>query len=530
MNGRSDNRAGWVRWSTPESRSAGVKSLLACIETALCVVIYWAIAIVFDTHIHLITSIFVAPFLLLRSSKSIKAGLKMFRQDWVGISNYPDWSHPRKLALYIVPAALGGVIAYLITLHFVAAFPQWVSDIASVQDETFQNRGAVERAFVGALAATVLGSLLTTALLMAVVRVVEKDKSNEAWDESMDINETVLGPMIVAMAMVLIVASTAAWRWAAPRVEFSVSGLGEGILLGFVTVFMVLPVISFLVLSIGRLLGLAVRAVVCRVFCTVLYIYQGAVELPSNWRYSNFVIDCKANPEFLPGIDTAMPQLSFKAFSTHYASHPIPIVAMVDAFGAIFVYLPSLLYRANIKATAWFYWPLAYLLTPIAPGDDREGRHALSWPITNRLQYWLILLGGVWLLVLVLAIYINVERLNNLIGLPAAPGFLKVFLATEWGDLAPWHWGQLLVAVSGFAILYIASDAVSKYEAGLRPHEEPLRLKVMTALIRTRQLATISCLFMGLGALLLYYYPEFVAYHLPARWNSALCNFYRTSC
>jgi len=72
---------GYIWWSTQESRDAGRISILAIAEILLAIALYWGIAIRFDTHIHLITSLLVVPFLLLRSEKSIATGVRWFLWD-----------------------------------------------------------------------------------------------------------------------------------------------------------------------------------------------------------------------------------------------------------------------------------------------------------------------------------------------------------------------------------------------------------------------------------------------------------------
>jgi hypothetical protein len=68
-----------MRWtSTPESIEQGEPSILAIVETILAVVAYWTIAWIWDTHIHLLTSIIVAPLLLLQSPESTDKGVKLF--------------------------------------------------------------------------------------------------------------------------------------------------------------------------------------------------------------------------------------------------------------------------------------------------------------------------------------------------------------------------------------------------------------------------------------------------------------------
>lgn len=78
----------WVWRATLESRAAGKVSVLAVGETVFAVALYWWIAIRWDTHWHLVTSVFIAPLLLVRSPESIDAGVRWFLTDWFGFKSY----------------------------------------------------------------------------------------------------------------------------------------------------------------------------------------------------------------------------------------------------------------------------------------------------------------------------------------------------------------------------------------------------------------------------------------------------------
>nr|VFJ47973.1 MAG: hypothetical protein BECKFW1821A_GA0114235_10188 [Candidatus Kentron sp. FW]VFJ51698.1 MAG: hypothetical protein BECKFW1821B_GA0114236_10106 [Candidatus Kentron sp. FW] len=72
-----------MRWiSTPESVERNEPTALAIFETVLAVAAYWGIAVWFDTHIHLLVSICVAPLLLLRSKESTEKGVRWFAAYW----------------------------------------------------------------------------------------------------------------------------------------------------------------------------------------------------------------------------------------------------------------------------------------------------------------------------------------------------------------------------------------------------------------------------------------------------------------
>ena len=64
--------------SSEESRAADKVSILAIAEVIFSVAVYWWIAVTFDTYLHLIISIALAPLVLIRSPQSVALGVEMF--------------------------------------------------------------------------------------------------------------------------------------------------------------------------------------------------------------------------------------------------------------------------------------------------------------------------------------------------------------------------------------------------------------------------------------------------------------------
>ncbi len=76
---RADTGSKWVWWSTEESVERGAISVLACAEVAAGIWLYWwFIPWWFETNLHLLISVLVAPLLLLRSPASVEAALAAF--------------------------------------------------------------------------------------------------------------------------------------------------------------------------------------------------------------------------------------------------------------------------------------------------------------------------------------------------------------------------------------------------------------------------------------------------------------------
>lgn len=107
----------WVWRATLASRAAGQWSVLACVETLLAVALYWWIAIRYGTHWHLVSSVFIAPLLLLRSPESIAAGVRWFLKDWFGLEGYDGWPK-RKKTLWIGAVALASAVTTYFFAHW----------------------------------------------------------------------------------------------------------------------------------------------------------------------------------------------------------------------------------------------------------------------------------------------------------------------------------------------------------------------------------------------------------------------------
>ena len=98
---------------------------MAIAETVFAVALYWGIAVVFDTHLHLVTSLFVAPLLLFRSERSIAAGVAWFWRDRFDIENYESWPRAGKGVLLGITAVLS-LVGLQPACACLACKPNWL--------------------------------------------------------------------------------------------------------------------------------------------------------------------------------------------------------------------------------------------------------------------------------------------------------------------------------------------------------------------------------------------------------------------
>ena len=302
-------------------------------------------------------------------------------------------------------------------------------------------------------------------------------------------------------------------------------------LLGGAIPLLVLVVIGGIIGGASVSAGLAIRGFVFRATATLCYLPTGAKRLPANWRENNFLTDSFLPAELMPGIRDSKPMFCLDGLAKVMGQERDRFFWVFYPLAGIFFFLPAFLYRLNIKATAWFWWPLSYLLKP-APVADAEGqqKQALCWPWTNPFQKLWIIVSVLLVLVSLTLHHLDLAAWFALKNVPALPLALKVSLAIDWSHLAPWHWAQWIIAGAGAGMLALAGNARSHDVNGnWRAYRQrwPQNIRLMTGLQRLRTLATIALLLMALGALLLQDQTWQTHLSVPESWVAALKRFYQ---
>ncbi|HRI15424.1 MAG TPA: hypothetical protein PLX89_20705 [Verrucomicrobiota bacterium] len=287
----------------------------------------------------------------------------------------------------------------------------------------------------------------------------------------------------------------------AARGEVAVVGLGA-----------VVAAVLALLIAPALAAGMILRGLFFRVTATLRHVLVGVQRLPENWRENNFVVDSCLPAEFIPGIRDVQPEFALDGLTSRMNTNRPLSMRMFTPFVGFFLFLPAFLYRLNIKATAWFWWPLAYLLRP-APVADAESqqKQALCWPWTNPFQKALILVTALLALLSFTLHFADLVSWGDLPSHRTLPLPLKVALATGWERLAPWYWAQWLIALAGAGMLALAGHARSQDRNGnWRDYwqRSPWHLPLMIGLQRVRVLATGALLLMVFGALVLQYLQD----------------------
>lgn len=166
----------WVWVASTETVRAGKVSVLACVETAVMVAVYWAVAWIFDTHLHLLVGVLVMPLMLFRSDESVALGLK-WGQNLVDRTVDDDKQIIHSANLLIAGLSLIGFPAYYIQICVgfvcVAALTMLIDDTLS-QKVRYRPKPGFENVFLTVLTGPsfVTGLVCFMFLAPILIRVV----------------------------------------------------------------------------------------------------------------------------------------------------------------------------------------------------------------------------------------------------------------------------------------------------------------------------------------------------------------------
>jgi hypothetical protein len=134
-----------------------------------------------------------------------------------------------------------------------------------------------------------------------------------------------------------------------------------------------------MIASVPVAMSFLTLSIYIRLVATLLNLKQGLVHLPHNWRETLAVVDCTRPPELLPGAGRVSPGLTFSGYWQYLAGESVDTRLSLSPL-LVGLYVPALVYRWSLKASAWLWWPLALALQrPLVDLDERETReHTLK--------------------------------------------------------------------------------------------------------------------------------------------------------
>jgi hypothetical protein len=161
-----------------------------------------------------------------------------------------------------------------------------------------------------------------------------------------------------------------------------------------------LPAIAEVLLLPFFVIGLFFRTVSIRLLATMRHPLQGLAQLPRNWRETVAVIDLCHLPELLPRAGTLDRRLTMQGLLATSFSRPSIFVGYKFVLGLL-MYLPAVLYRWNLKASIWLWWPLALVLRSAFEGrsgqSKREGIALTTKGFLAQCRPWLVSLTTTYL-------------------------------------------------------------------------------------------------------------------------------------
>jgi hypothetical protein len=389
----------FVWYSTNESVSLGIPSALAALEVALAAAIWWGAALAFQTFSHLWVSICVAPFLLLRSPRSVEGGLVWF-------SGYLDRLRERVLLgpmQCLLSVVLGTFFSFLVSLLLSVElqFPAGANDwLANLLKGAAVGYIAVQASIVGVIGAIILlgrypsrvgyGALAemfaaVASVIVASILIANVDRrallgATVGWTILFTLDTyRGLREFVIAVKKYNLVSTV--------RDRFRESG----VLVRAVreTIDPVLPQMlaelssnerrnivqsasSSVRSSLGLSAGVWLRSIAIRLAATVLHLPDGFRRLPENYFQALFAVDLRHRVELVPGclepLFTSEGLLTLARESTEVSTK------LFYYANFLVLIIPGYVYRIGIKSTFWVYLPLVYVARRANLLSDIESR------------------------------------------------------------------------------------------------------------------------------------------------------------
>lgn len=446
----------------------GEPTWLAITETLLAVTLFWGMAWHFDTHLHLLISITVAPFLLLRSPASMEKGTRWFAAYLRDKTEITPYGTPVRFWGLLLPLIFGitSVSLYVLAQHLLPHHTGWSLFMRAMLLGIVAMWITITVAVAGAVAGAILIALLVgmvLALALASSGIIALSFALAA-----TVTLASLLALLIALAVLGAVAST------------------EELF------------IAILLAGIPWITGIWLRALVVRIVATLHHPLHGLRALPDNGQRILWAIDTKHLPELMPNPKTLPRALSPGNIQTMiHSRETFDRFLGIVSLGLFF--LPTLLYRWSIKSTAWFYWPLIYLRFQPKKQEYMNGTWLplLCHGPSEQLCRWLTLAAGSLMAVTTF----SVDTLQN--NLPNAPARLLLLQAFDLNLRTPWQGCGVMSAILTGIIWFYSTKIFNawhlqreKTPSALPPPRKKQRL---LWLVRVRNTSTVALLLMTFG-------------------------------
>ena len=454
----------FVAHSSDESIAEGKISILAVVETLLSVAAYWLIWWWFDTTLHLLVSICVAPLTLLRSPASIETGIEMFQ-------NYSDRDDSGAIRTKSRIA-----IAVFVSLYACLLI-----------------QGVI--LFMGVPPSNIPGSILVAAALVYLMSFLAGVVTYSYLDMDFETDFLLSGTIwtFVFPAAAVLFAINA---WYSLAIIFVVLGCLSLIFRGTVRGIIQVPFLPALLLAF--LFGTAIRTLCIRFSATLMHLAAGVKTIGRNWNSLILSTDFLKFPEIVPGLSESNPSDSLNRVFQDMKDDDNRWFKAFALLGIATLFLPSLLYRYSLKSTCWFYAPLIYVAH--LPAKLRDGDERLLWirMQLSRPVIWLRLALAILTLTLAVFAAIDPDKLGSLLqamgagDLPGNPFALAFVL--DWSSFQPWHYFTLPSAILTLILFGQHSDLRARLTHGGAVDPFGVKVRALFAAERLRSLCVAGWL------------------------------------
>jgi hypothetical protein len=326
------------RWISDDYISQGKVSVLAIIEIALAFYVYYFWLIPYTNWPWFtIISFLSVPLLLLRSDASIQRGVELLHKSWTksDFAIHEKWII-RGIA-FISSSGLGYWLAETILYEWLTTSSGWLHALRITF--TVIAAGGIGAALSGLILG--VGILSTTPILDETIKVATTGAVAGAFVGAIEYEALAIAACIAGSVAVAIV--LAKFRK--------------------ILVILIFPNIT---------VGMSLHCIWLRLQATLPLWRDGLSNFSHNWYETILVADSRLAPALMPCAGNIDVRLNVASMPKGDGSHfdTIAHLALTLSFTAA-----AILYRWNIKANAWIWLPMAYLLRPV-----KWERHPLSNP------------------------------------------------------------------------------------------------------------------------------------------------------
>lgn len=450
----------WVWSSTPASRAAGQTSLLALLETTLCVAAYWAIWHAWGAMVQHGLIVLATPLVLLRSDRSLLRGATWF-------DAYLSYQHPPgPIAAPRLRVVLPLALFSILIVNEIARYP--ATALGSLALAGLMGWLAVNLVVAQFIASARnlgrVGHRLAEPFLAANLTLI--------FCAGTGISQAVMLPQALAVLFGLFAGGYAALMLASRHLIDDTPSLRASLR-------------GYFGLHFGVFLGVFLRALATRLLATLGCLWPGLRALPENWSRAISVTDIFEPPELVPGSRRIRPGHAVSFLRNRpegQARHPVD--RLFEPAATVLFFLPALLWRWSIKSTAWFYLPLAFV-TRTGMAETDADRARLAKAHSRKLINILFLLVALLHLSTAALAMLRPDWLIQMLAKASAAGapvpVLGYLLVLDWSRLAdqPWQWALLPAALLSVGLFFLYDSIGRNIDCGIPPDRYATRLRLM---------------------------------------------------